>query len=803
MAHALRSPNRFEVEKARLGSLIEEVAQRVQRREIETEEQLFHAVYGAYRRLYENIATPVFSASELDPYALRTPELINKPFREIGIDLRTLYKMTPMLVRTIQDGFNYVQALEEMVRERLKLGAQRSVDLKILTGSLRRDMVVAGDDFYDLSKTDVARVAPGMLAEQSPFGGYLTLRRVNTKDLREEDEPTLRIAGPAGMYEGKLYALVGQAEPEGSKFEFTTTAGSFTQQPQAGVDPEIRSRFEVLNAWLRQDAVRQTELGVQGELSPEQGLQRSLATGAFGGLTRDEWEQLSNNAHYERVFVQASAPTPFDPRPDDSTGFRIDLAPSPEDDREVKRRKMLDRSADTYWQAELTFDTTEEFNRVKLLESQEQVGAVPERTLEEIRQTVQAQYDPRDFEISIVIDLGGPKIVNYITIHPYLPDPTCTPEVVSIESSVDGVAFDEISEIKDGRFELRLTADVNSELSREEVALSLAANGSQYHGQGVFAFVPREVRFIRLKLRERVPIPAPYSALRFLQTRTITTQVKKERAFGETTRRKTVDQYQRHITLNYLESLYLLQNEESSEQLKAETDPGGFQSRGGLDFWKAAAKGASFGALGGVVAGLAYAVPVLAVVGAVIGAVAGALSTKTRVRQDDTGWQIAEMSSIVKYDKARYCIGIREIGIFQYVYAPQSEIVSIPFRSPKPISTVSLEVDDAVPEELLGPARAIEYYFSVDDGTTWNRIAPLNSSPRREAGVFIPQIYHVNSPVLPERRDQNVGYVDIVGQRATQVRFRALLKGDSSRTGITPVLKAYRLLLGTEGGMRG
>lgn len=785
MAHVLKTPNPFDLEKARLGVLLDAVAARIGSRGFETEADLFRAVIQAYREAYAALSHPSFQAKPLHHFDVRTPELFNRDFLAIETDLKALSVLGPQLSQVVHAGFNYSSACEERVRDEVKRGAGRSIDLQIISGSLRKDLIIAGDDFHDASKLDLEIDADP--CEPSPFGGYLTLRRIGSHDLAQDlSNVRVKVEGPEGLYEGCLFGFPSQVQPEGGRIEFRVSSGTLSETKIAGVNPELQSRFETLNAWLARNPAKQAELGVGASIQAKDGLERSRSQGSFGGLTRDEWEQLAGNFHFERSFTQTIGAHPFDENADNpESGFKIELIPAKESEKAGARLQMLDREADTYWQAELSYDTSNEFNRVKLSDDGS-VGAVPERSYDEIRAAVQTRFDPRDLEITLTVDLGTLSPVNYLTIHPYLPDPSCGPEIVSLYVSSDGASFTEIEEIKDGRFEIKLTDGVNTELTETERVLALAPNSASYHGQGILAFEPRLVRFLRLTFRERSPIPAPYQVLRFLLTRTVTTTVKIDGGwFGRDKTRTSTERFSKFVDLDYLQTLYLLRGVEggtAGETAPAtSSDPSLIFQEGKDPFALRFSPELLLGSVTGSSERLSGAADVFKKI----------FGGRRRTSVRDTGWQATSQELVTRFDRARYVIGLRELGIYRYEYAERGELRSVNFRTPKPISQIALEADVVIPE-----GTAIAFYVSVDDGKSWNPIRALGS-----AASPVPQIYHVNSLVSPEQRLGNVGYIDLDGNPTTQCRLRAVLTRGESAV-VSPVLKGYRLLLNVDGGLR-
>jgi hypothetical protein len=180
----------------------------------------------------------------------------------------------------------------------------------------------------------------------------------------------------------------------------------------------------------------------------------------------------------------------------------------------------------------------------------------------------------------------------------------------------------------------------------------------------------------------------------------------------------------------------------------------------------------------------------------------GASSASTSV--DDSGWSISRQWQETYYDKIRYAIGIRDVGAFSYRYAPASEIVSLPFRSPKEVLKIELRVDEFIPSVLSSTRRWIEYYVSITNGKTWLRINPLDQPTLFETdGSIVPRTITLNLDDGGPQGDD----VQTIRTEAPVfgVRFRAVMYTDSTVADgdrFSPVLKGYRLLMLPRGGLK-
>jgi hypothetical protein len=170
----------------------------------------------------------------------------------------------------------------------------------------------------------------------------------------------------------------------------------------------------------------------------------------------------------------------------------------------------------------------------------------------------------------------------------------------------------------------------------------------------------------------------------------------------------------------------------------------------------------------------------------------------------DSGWAISRTWLETVWDRIRWGIGIKEIGIYSYRYAETSEFVSIPYVSPTTISKVSLKVDELIPTTFPNSQRWIQYFVTGDNGKTWYQINPLdkpslfsgdNSKP-------VPRILNFNPDFSKEDDDENK-YIRTT-QPVTSVRLRVVFirPGGNDNSLLSPILKSYRLMIYPNGGLQ-
>lgn len=148
----------------------------------------------------------------------------------------------------------------------------------------------------------------------------------------------------------------------------------------------------------------------------------------------------------------------------------------------------------------------------------------------------------------------------------------------------------------------------------------------------------------------------------------------------------------------------------------------------------------------------------------------------------------------LKVDRAS--IAIRDVFVGMETYTNAAEIVSKPFPIYGKLDLVSLQVEDYQPVELnsnnerIGSS-SITYYISVDGGSKWIEISPIERSFSGKPEVIafnqnlsnsamLPQIAYFNSPEVPEQ--------------IKTIILKAVIKKDTLVTS-TPIIYSYKLAM--------
>lgn len=148
-----------------------------------------------------------------------------------------------------------------------------------------------------------------------------------------------------------------------------------------------------------------------------------------------------------------------------------------------------------------------------------------------------------------------------------------------------------------------------------------------------------------------------------------------------------------------------------------------------------------------------------------------------------------------EYLKAdRAAIGIRDIFVGYESYADVCEIVSKPYKIYGKLELLSLQVEDHSPVELdssgeiIGTSR-IDYYISVDNGSKWIQISPME---KNFAGI--PEVLAFNQNLTTTTSLSQIAYFNSpeVPQEINSVVFKAIMKKDRV-VNSTPIIYSYKI----------
>ena len=552
-------------------------------------------------------------------------------------------------------------------------------------------------------------------------------------------------------------------------------------------------------------------------------INRSPLVGRITGIKESipPWSHAEETGGYEGLYFGLANET----RPEggkwhikySEDGRRLyDLGAS-EEELMPRRLQMFDDNPDTFWEAEyltkpvVGYRNKYSGNQISVAEFNDLVNnEINSPNVEISGDTVVTDEEGKLIEdyipltqscsseyltINFTVHLNRAENINWISLNPNNFGQELYMDILSIQTSAEGKIFEELEGFDDHEYDITLTSEANDELDPTLIKDVLSPDKFKYAGQGIWVFSPRKVKAIKFSIRQLRSYNKPYEVLMVETEQRITTTTTKKKWWGGS--KTSTDN---STIIKQTEIPYLTGQVTGFDVMDLE--PGSSSITEGAGAFDVVGSVVGF-----VVGGF------LGPIGAVLGVLFGGLFGSSKKTETTVGPQtIKRQWKVEKNDRARFAIGIRDINLYSYRFAETSEIISKAYVSPKPISKVTLAVDEQIPKlfytssGLTGTENDwIKYYVSVDNGASWYRISPLHHrrTVSENSANNVPEIINVNSDVEVADRDNPLAYID-VGVPVYEVRFKAFLSRPSTipqAESYTPVLSKYALQIYPVGGL--
>jgi len=476
-----KNANRSGINKSKLQKLFTRMRDRSTSNEGSGLEDALTSLYNMFFSFFTNLGKPLFIVRKLRKGGDPNPEIYNAMLDEIKHDLTTCLDETAIAGDIVVETFNSNQIATNELARRANEAASKTIDLRLLAGQLDQEVVIAGDDFTTLDKVDLSFTLQNPAADIRPKEGIVTLKRVEAINLispsvKVEVVP-LAISGggspPSSIptttntnryYEGKFFGYIGQARPEGGQFHF-----------------EERISSDALAAASTSSEILQYDPADTGV--------------TFGDMAGDLTTGMP--IKQEDILI-------------------IDRGATTEEKR-ASQLSMVDNNPDTFWESEFVVDKTTEGGKTPL--------AAPDGSTPDTLRSIAIQNDEvnnLDLEIQITIELDDEVPVNWALLNPMNFGETAWLEITEVSTAKNEQnGFKPIEGFDQNRFANILTNEANEELQEDFVADTLAPSRFSFSGVAVYTFPVRTAKFVRFKVKQRVPVPAPYQLMAMQLNRTI------------------------------------------------------------------------------------------------------------------------------------------------------------------------------------------------------------------------------------------------------------------------------------------
>jgi hypothetical protein len=717
---------------------------------IQSETALFSSLFKAFKDFFSMLGKPTMKKRLIKPASPARSSDYNDTMTEINNDIKVAYSEVDSLGSIIVKDFNYSEAERQMLQAKIRKLSSEVTDYSLLSSGAKSKSIYAADSFVDSSKIDFTMVSAGsQSAELVTDQGVVTLKRTGNIDRN-----------------GMVSTITG-----------------------------IRESIPVWDPNSETGGYEGMYFGVKNEARPEGG----------------QWH-ITFASDGQRLFEHGAS----------------------EEEKMPIRLKMFDNNPDTFWEVEYVTDpivgyrdkysgkqisvsefnslTSNELNSPGVSTAGGAIVTSESGSLIENYIPVTGASESQYLICNFIVNLSQVCTINWIGLNPNNFGYDLYMEVLSIQTSADGSQFVELEGFDDHEYANVLTNKANRELNPEQVQDTLSPDKFGYAGQGVWVFAPRSTKSIKFSIRQTRSYLKQYEIVTVEISQTVTTTTSTSGFFGIGAKSSTSSNtVKRNVDIPYLTGMICGYDVMSLES-------GDISAKLGSQFNLVGTTAGAVvgGAVGAITAGAimgAAAGPLGIIIGAAIGALLGGLfgsgkSTSTSVSPAT----ITRQWTTLKNNKSRFAIGIRDINMYSYTFAGSSEVVSLPYSSPNPVSKITLDVDETIPKAFYGtPSTAgtendwIKYYISVDNGSSWVRISPLThrTTISEDGKNPVPSIININSDVPSSERGNPLAYVD-TQEAIYQVRFKAVLSRPTDipeADSYTPVLSSYALQMYPLGGL--
>ena len=727
-----RNPNHSRITKNKIAALFDRIVRRNGEKVRGSIFDILTDLFIEFKRFFIKPKSPRFEFSPL----IKEDVIVAEKFNDTMLDaMEDIYVCTDEVnaIKPIVIGsYNAARQMGKELENRSETALSKITDVRLFEGQLGQEILVFGDDFQNTDKIDEVFSLAAPSADVRTADGLVTLNRIETINL--VDEGTNITCEPIMPSDIITDVNTGNANTdryyEGNFYNFIGSA-----RPEGG-NWHLEERL-----LLDDDALNSASSASSVNSSPS----------AF----------LSD---MDGPYIPGTQLRPQD--------IVIYDRGASETEKNNIRKRMFDENSSTFWEAEYVKDF-----------APSQTDDI-ELTLEELAAEA-VQQDTKDFEVQITVDLGRVKPVSWINLEPINFGETAWLEVTDVAlANSEEEGFRTIPNMFKHRFANTLTDEANEELQADIAAQILAPDRYSFRGKGVFNFPMVPAQYVRLKIKQKVPVPNLYQRLTIQLTRGIDTTITVNRSKtgplggilggNSSSSNTTITQTRmsRLVKLTYAQTVKSHFNNLGASEFAGET--GGTsssfseQDTPNMNF---------FSQLGDFIF--------------------GSSSSQTSVSNIDSGWSIAKDWLEVYYNKMRYGIGVRELSIFNYRFSPVSEFVSKRFTTPKEIIKAQLEVTEEIPSEFNPENKYIEYYLSFD-AENWHRINPTgHPTLYAEDGQVVPEILNINFDIAGAGGLATIKSVE-TDTPVRSARIKVVMKNDQSLGDpdmYSPVLKKYRIKL--------
>jgi hypothetical protein len=443
-----------------------------------------------FKDFFTNISDPEFVPELLITGDTPKSSIYNDNLKRMYNDISRFYTELTNLSNANLKTFNFSQVVISEVKKRAAGLASLVLDLNILSNFNKGDVIVAGDDFINLDKVDTGAALGSAPAELISNGAGLSLARDSTNNLStdprtkieifpvapskgESNSSEVNIAPTPGnfnrFYEGSYYGFLGQARPEGGRFniQFILDPSKLKATTDAGAGEKNTQGIFLEYGASEED--KQQARNKMLDNNPDTFWECEYLIRLKNPLIEDVVESL---------VITDETPTAENQPNSDSGGLRLS-EPDGESGGDLSNPDAPSAAA---FQVDVA-----ELNSKALTE------------------------DIVDLDIDVIITLPEEQNVNFIAINPVVFSQKAFLEVMDIATINNSESeFTTVDNWDSIRFPKTITPEANEFLTDSQLSASLSPNRYSYLGQGIYPFPLRVASKIKMRLRMSQPSSQVY-----------------------------------------------------------------------------------------------------------------------------------------------------------------------------------------------------------------------------------------------------------------------------------------------------
>lgn len=811
--------------------IINSVKERVATGEIQSLEELRSEIFTQYIKYFKTLGSNPYNPVKYGKYEHKNPDVYNANQAGIDKSLELLFRESRDLNASLVSQFTLMNESSEDL-----IGKIKSVTSNIdtLRNQIERrqflsagqSVVTISDTFTDATKIDFDKSDINIDFQSS----YVSLpveantdRGVNVDDVtiinvnKDTDGTVIyeedKLPSDPKAYEGFRYATPQGSRPEGGNWRIETKNTTIdTANPTLNFDENYTS--------LAKDAFFSDEGGDKESLV-------EFGTGTSLTVNDPKSETPPKRITPTEFFLDdpesASSVTNWD-QPYGSTLTRQDMnfveIKATEEQMNEKRLDMFDGDPRTFWEIEYTPVIP---NLEAALNVASDANSDSYADYQLIAQEYLRQNSADYLEATIRIELDNVYSLNYIDLTPvfFTNADDANYEVLEILTQPEENGIQEgIPNFES--YDNIIGRTSNDTITRENMSQSNTFNKFGFKGKGIWTFPKRKVKIITVKIKQDYAIPNPYilknvqllkktsysineskSAAQNSQSGFTTNTDSNSQSVNALERGRTT----RMVQFGYLETVASdLQNDStgllagatsaasSTVTESSANDNSRSQNTGGVFGTIGSSIGGSVAGISGstdggvtvtsAVAGAAIAAAGVALDSLLSNSSGGSSSSNSSQQFNDSGFLVNSEYYRTLWSRARYAIGIADIGLFSRVYKQVGTLTSKPSTIYNGNKELTLSVNEKIPTEFLefDPNTAfIEYWIYINDVP--HRINPIMGTVRAAGHTDFP------SKIVLDREVDS----ELVTIRMVAKVFRPLESQLLNAESETPILNGYEI----------